>query len=133
LVSRRKATGYRDVRRSGRGRARNAGASGGEGHRSARRDHAAQVVHAAFDFAVAHPDLVGGWHSTSNVLVVLTAPDELSLGHLCADAAAAGLRLARVHEPDLAGALTAAAFEPAAHRLLARLPLAFSRREEVRP
>jgi hypothetical protein len=56
----------------------------------------------------------------------------LSLGRLCADAIAAGLRLVKFHEPDLDGALTAAAFEPAAHRLLARLPLAFARRGEVR-
>ncbi|MFI6214548.1 hypothetical protein ACIBCD_21375 [Nocardia brasiliensis] len=92
----------------------------------------AQAAHAALDFAVAYPDVVVGWHATSNVLVVLTAPDELSLGWLCTDAAAAGHRLVRVHEPDLDGALTAAAFEPAARRLVAHLPLAFAEREEVR-
>jgi len=64
--------------------------------------------------------------------------DELALGWLCDDAAAAGLRVVRFHEPDLGGALTAAAFEPAAHRLVAHLPLALSRlalsrRREVRP
>jgi hypothetical protein len=65
-------------------------------------------------------------------LVVLAVPDELSLVWLCADAAASGLRLVRFHEPDLGGALTAAALEPAADRLVAHLPLALSRRREVR-
>jgi hypothetical protein len=63
---------------------------------------------------------------------VLAAPDELSLGWLCDDAAAAGFLVVRFHEPDLDGALTAAALEPAAARLVSRLPLAFSRGEEVR-
>jgi hypothetical protein len=51
---------------------------------------------------------------------------------LCADAAAAGLRTAAFHEPDLDGALTAAAFEPAAHKLLSHLPLALTPGREVR-
>jgi hypothetical protein len=42
---------------------------------------------------------------------------------LCADAATAGLRSVSCHEPDLDGALTAAAFEPAAGKLLSHLPL----------
>jgi hypothetical protein len=63
---------------------------------------------------------------------VLAVPDELSLGWLCDDAAAAGLLVVRFHEPDLGGALTAAALEPAAARLVSRLPLAFSRGEGVR-
>jgi hypothetical protein len=57
---------------------------------------------------------------------VLAVPDELSLGWLCDDAGAAGFRVVGFHEPDLGGALTAAALEPAAGRLVARLPLAFS-------
>jgi hypothetical protein len=89
------------------------------------------VAHAALDFAVAHPDLVADWHSASNVLVVLTVADELSLGWLCDDAAAAGLRVVKVNEPDLAGALTAAALEPAAHRLVSHLPLAFAQRRHA--
>jgi hypothetical protein len=57
---------------------------------------------------------------------VLAAPDELSLGWLCDDAEAAGLRLVRFHEPDLGGALTAAALEPAGAQLISRLPLALA-------
>ncbi|MFE9574946.1 hypothetical protein ACFYO1_01035 [Nocardia sp. NPDC006044] len=64
--------------------------------------------------------------------MVLNTTDELSLGWLCADVAAAGHRLVRVHEPDLGGALTAAAFEPAARRLVAHLPLACTERGEVK-
>jgi hypothetical protein len=80
--------------------------------------------------AFTFPDLTGEWHRTSNTLILLAAPDELALGRLCADAAIAGLRTVRFHEPDLDGALTAAAFEPAAHRLVSHLPLVL--RREVR-
>ncbi|MBO2451273.1 hypothetical protein J4573_29560 [Actinomadura barringtoniae] len=41
----------------------------------------------------------------------------------------AGLRVSGFHEPDLGGALTAAAFEPAAFRLLSRLPRALTTTE----
>ncbi|MGH9280554.1 MAG: hypothetical protein ACRD12_20980 [Acidimicrobiales bacterium] len=63
---------------------------------------------------------------------MLAAPDELALQWLCDDAAAGGLRVVRFHEPDLGHALTAAAFEPAARRRLAHLPLALAPRREVR-
>jgi len=86
---------------------------------------ACQAVHAAFDFAVAFPELTRTWHGASNTLVIVTVRAELELAWLCHDAAAAGYKLARVHEPDLAGALTAAALEPAAARMARRLPLAF--------
>ena len=94
---------------------------------------AVQACHAALDFALAHPRLVRGWHDHSNRLVLLAARDELALGWLCDDAATAGWRVVRFHEPDLGGALTAAAFEPAARPLLAHLPLTLARREGVRP
>jgi len=60
---------------------------------------------------------------------VLAAPDELSLGWLCDDADASGLRVVRFCEPDLGGALTAAAIEPAGRRLVSHLHLAFSHQE----
>jgi hypothetical protein len=84
------------------------------------------VVHAAFDFAVAFPALTCEWHGASNTLVVLAVRDELELTWLCHDATAAGFRIVQVHEPDLAGALTAVALEPSAARLVRRLPLAFA-------
>ncbi len=89
---------------------------------------ACQAAHGALDFAVTHPDLTRDWHATSNTLVILAAPDELALGWLCSDAEAAGLRHVRFYEPDLGDALTAAAFEPAAARLLRALPLALTSR-----
>ncbi len=89
-------------------------------------------MHAALGFAIAHPGLLARWHALSNTLVVLAAPGELELEWLCRKAAEPGLRVVRFNEPDLDGALTAAAFEPAARRLLAHLPLALSPRKEVR-
>jgi hypothetical protein len=86
---------------------------------------ACQAIHAALEFAVTYPDLLGDWHAASNTLVVLTVPDELSLSWHCADAGAAGLRVVRFYEPDLGDALTAAALEPGGWRLASRLPLAF--------
>jgi len=58
------------------------------------------------------------------VLVVLAARDEVRLALLCDAATRAGHHVVRFFEPDLGHRLTAAAFEPAAYRLLARLPLA---------
>lgn len=91
-----------------------------------------QATHAAFEFALTHPDLVRDWRVASNMLVVLCAPDEMSLGWLCTDASAAGLLFVQFHEPDLGYALTAAAFEPASRGLVSHLPLALSQRGEVR-
>jgi hypothetical protein len=80
--------------------------------------------------------------------VLLATPGELALGQLHADAGRAGFRVAAFHEPDLSGALTAIALEPAASRTVSKLPLAFgapacpapepcrvtsSLREEVKP
>ncbi|MBO0869885.1 MAG: hypothetical protein J2P15_15095 [Micromonosporaceae bacterium] len=93
---------------------------------------AVQAAHAALDFAVAYPEILVQWHRASNTLVVLATADEISLSWLCDDAAASGLRLIRFYEPDLGGALTAVALEPAARRLVAHLPLALNGREEVR-
>ncbi len=56
--------------------------------------------------------------------MLLAALDELALTRLHADAA--GFRAVAVHEPDLDGALTAVALEPAARRLVAHLPLALA-------
>jgi hypothetical protein len=56
------------------------------------------------------------------VLVLLAAPDELELSRIRVDIAAAGLRAVPFHEPDLDGALTAIAVEPAGWRFLTRLP-----------
>lgn len=78
----------------------------------------AQIGHAAFEFARSFHGLVG-----PNIYV-LAARDEPSLALLVSKAAYAGLSLVSVNEPDLGGALTAAAFPGDAARLLRRLPLA---------
>jgi hypothetical protein len=71
------------------------------------------------------------------VLVLLAAPDELELSRIRVDAADAGLLVVPFHEPDLDGALTALAVEPAGWRFLTRLPAmlpdaTFSHGEEVK-
>ena len=73
-----------------------------------------------------YPDLVRRWHSESNTLVLLAVADELALSWLRADAVRRRLRTVAFHEPDLDGALTAIALEPAAWRLVAHLPLALA-------
>jgi hypothetical protein len=83
-------------------------------------------VHAALDLAATHPHLIDRWRRTSNTIVLLAAADELALTWLYADAVTAGHGAVAVHEPDLHGSLTAVALEPAAHRLVAHLPLALS-------
>lgn len=88
------------------------------------------------DFILAHPRLAADWHGSSGSLVLLAARDELDLSRIRADVAAAGLRVVPFHEPDLDGALTAIAVEPAGRRFMARLRLALapgtsSVREEV--
>jgi hypothetical protein len=92
---------------------------------------ACQATHAALDFALAHPDVVAGWHHSSNVLVLLAVPDEPSLHRLADRVATDGLRAVAFREPDLDGGLTAVALEPAAWRHVSRLPLALRTREEV--
>jgi Peptidyl-tRNA hydrolase PTH2 len=97
---------------------------------------ACQAAHAAVEFCLTYPRLTEHWHTSSGALVLLAARDELDLSRIRADLAAAGLIAVPFHEPDLDGALTAIAVEPAGRRFLARLPLvlatvAFSEGEEV--
>lgn len=56
----------------------------------------------------------------------LAARDEQALTWLAEDAADAGHAHTRFREPDLDDALTAVALEPAAHRLVRKLPLALT-------
>lgn len=84
------------------------------------------MTHAALDFAFAFPSLTFDWHARSNTLVVLAVSDELALSWLGQDAEAAGFAIVKVHEPDLGGALTAIAVEPAGWRLLRSVPMAFA-------
>lgn len=97
---------------------------------------ACQAAHAAIEFCLTYPRLTAQWHASSGAIVLLAARDELDLSRIHVDVAASGLTVAPFHEPDLDGALTAIAVEPAGRRFLARLPLAlatvtFSDGEEV--
>ena len=84
------------------------------------------MAHAALDFAIAFPALTADWHASSNTVVVLAVRDELALSWLGQDAETAGLLIVKVHEPDLGGALTAIAVEPAGWRLLRSVPKALA-------
>ena len=81
-------------------------------------------MHAALDFTFEHPTIASAWHEASNTIVLLAVRDELALTWLAEDAAAAGYAHTTFHEPDLDGAFTALAVEPAGHRLVRKLPLA---------
>jgi hypothetical protein len=93
---------------------------------------ACQATHAVLEFALAHPVAATAWHRSSNVVVLLGVPDEVHLAWLLADARTARYLTIGFHEPDLDGALTAIALEPAAWRLVSRLPLLLDSREEVK-
>lgn len=92
---------------------------------------ACQVAHAALDFTFEHPGVASLWHEVSNTIVLVAVRDELALTWLAADAADAGHAYTAFREPDLDGALTAVALEPAAHRLVRKLPLALSERSSA--
>lgn len=86
----------------------------------------AQACHATREFTLAHPNADVGEN-----LVVLHAPGAQELAELAARARALSLTTT-FHEPDLGGALTAAAFDGRVRRLLSQLPCAFSRRALAR-
>lgn len=79
----------------------------------------AQLGHAAHTFG-----LKCALADVGDTIVVLNAPDERALAGLVRDAAHAGAALVTIHEPDLGGELTAAAFSSAAARVVRKLPLA---------
>jgi hypothetical protein len=87
---------------------------------------AVQSVHAALAFAAYHSALAGAWMANSNTLALLSVPDEAALADLVERARFHGLRISLFHEPDLGGALTAIALEPAARRICRALPLALA-------
>ena len=94
-----------------------------------------QTVHAAADFAFAHPAAAARWHDVSNSLIVLAVPDQDGLHALLVKARAKGVTFTVFREPDLADELTAVAFtpSPATRRLLSNVPLAGTRLAEQGP
>jgi len=83
-------------------------------------------VHAAFEFAVDHPDTTRQWRLDSNFLVVVAVPDEAQLHKLDYAADCLGIRSTIVREPDYDNQYTALALEPGsfARKLCAEYPLA---------
>lgn len=63
-------------------------------------------------FVEEHPDVEREWFVRSNTLAVVAVPDEPALGRLLDHAYDLGVRASAFREPDLAGAMTAAALEP---------------------
>lgn len=84
---------------------------------------AAQACHALREFGQEHPELDAQWFSTSKTLVLLGVPDEQALELLSARAKERLVPLAKNHEPDLGGSLTAVALAPEARSLVRTLPL----------
>ncbi len=79
---------------------------------------AAQAIHAYKAFSVSHPEVDADWFTVSNNIVVL------EYGDLANRLERHGLALARFHEPDRGGELTAICVEPQARKQVARLSLA---------
>jgi len=79
-----------------------------------------QSAHAAIEFTLTHP------HVPHDIVVLLSAEDELGLCFLLDCAYRAGVETTSFHEPGLDGALTAVAIggSPAARRLADGFPLA---------
>src|SRR5690348_89416 len=87
-------------------------------------DRAAQSCHAAFAFAMRHPNEAGRWFWDSNNIVLLECADEATLRRLVDQARAADVPYALFSEPDFDCAATACAFGYGMRRLLSSLPLA---------
>lgn len=85
---------------------------------------AAQVAHAAAEFAVKHPDLARSWHETSNYIVVLACDNEDDLLDHADRLHADEHPYVLIYEPDISEH-TALAIAPGEHwRHLSHLPLA---------
>ncbi len=86
---------------------------------------ATQSVHAAFQFALEYPELTKDWYKDSQVLVLLSVPDEESLMGWVLNLQDEGLFHSVFHEPDWEDQLTAVAVAPSetAQRIFASLPL----------
>ena len=85
----------------------------------------AQAVHAAFGFALKHPELSRDWMADSQYLVIVSVKDEQALVDLCLAANGQQLHTYLWSEPDLGDQATALALGPceASRRLTANLGL----------
>ena len=85
-----------------------------------------QSQHAAFEFAIQHPEITREWHAVSNYLCFLSVVNEDELYSLISQAKDQGIRLSVFREPDIDNAITAIALEPGekSKALCSRLSLA---------
>lgn len=82
---------------------------------------AAQACHALRQFIFLYPNIEDEWFSTSNNIVILEHDD---LAGTAVHLEALGMSVARFHEPDRGGELTAICVDPRAAHELRRYPLA---------
>ena len=89
---------------------------------------AAQVAHAAFQFAYEHRPLAHSWLQESNFLIILSVESEDELHLLAGAAQDIGLPVTKFTEPDIGDELTAIAIAPSPQtvELTSSLPLALS-------
>lgn len=73
---------------------------------------AAQTAHAAFQFAIEHPDVTAKWHDESSYLIVLGVPDEDTLLDYADLAHFEGVPYTMMVEPDLGNQHTSLAVAP---------------------
>lgn len=86
----------------------------------------AQSCHAAFAFALEHPELTKKWNTQSNYIAILAAKSEDDLIKLIHRLGQKGIKYSYFRESDLNDAITAVAIEPgdAARRATSCFPLA---------
>lgn len=72
----------------------------------------AQVAHAAFEYAQAHPEITSRWMRESNNIVIVTVPSEADLFVLRNRARGSGLTTYLNREPDIGNQATALVLEP---------------------
>ncbi len=89
---------------------------------------AAQVAHAAFQFAYEHRPLATAWQQESNFLIILSVENEEDLTQLGKQAETLNLPVTWFTEPDIEDQLTAIAIAPSPQtvELTQLLPLALS-------
>lgn len=84
---------------------------------------AAQLLHAAREFAEREPVIEREWYASSNTIALLMVANGEELRLLVRRAVDRDVSHASFHEPDLGGELTAVAIGPEGSRLVRGYPL----------
>ena len=90
---------------------------------------ATQGMHAAFAFAMQHPDELKDWYENSEYLSFLAAKNEYELLCLFEKSQSFGIKCSLFREPDIGNQVTAIALESCekARKLCGSLPLALKK------